>query len=202
MLEEVDFEKDVGVILHKSFRPSLHCAKAAKKANSVLGQLCRGVSYRDKDTFMSLYTTFVRPHLEYCAQAWSPWNLGDKDVIESKNYEERLVEMNMVTIEERRKRGDLIQMYKVLYGKDDVSTSSWFDMALPGAGASSTRYTTGALNVQRKEGRTELRKNFWSVRSCDVWNNLPDQVKLQPTTDLFKNALDNIMTRKQIGESF
>ena len=104
---------------------------------------------------MSLYTTFVRPHLEYCAQAWSPWNLGDKDVIEgvqrravgmvtnlkSKNYEEKLVEMKMVTMEERRKRGDLIQMYKVLSGKDDVSTSSWFDMALPGAGATSTRYT-------------------------------------------------------------
>ena len=122
--------------------------------------------------------------------------------LKSKNYEDRLVEMNMVTMEERRKRGDLIQMYKVLSGKDDVSTSSWFDMALPGAGATSTRYTAGALNVQRKEGRTELRKNFRSVRSCDVWNNLPDQVKLQPTTDLFKNALDNIMARKQIGESF
>ena len=29
VLEEVDFEKDVGVHLHKSFRPSMQCAKAA-----------------------------------------------------------------------------------------------------------------------------------------------------------------------------
>ena len=37
-MEEVDHEKDVGVLLHKSFRPSMQCASAAKKANSVLGQ--------------------------------------------------------------------------------------------------------------------------------------------------------------------
>ena len=64
-LEEVDFEKDVGVLIHRSLRPSMQCAKAAKKANSVLGQLTRAVSYRDKDTFISLYSTYVRPHLEY-----------------------------------------------------------------------------------------------------------------------------------------
>ena len=36
MLELVEFEKDVGVLLHKSSRPSMQCARAAKKANSVL----------------------------------------------------------------------------------------------------------------------------------------------------------------------
>ena len=41
VLEVVEFEKDVGVLLHISFRP-MQCAKAAKKANYVLGQLCRG----------------------------------------------------------------------------------------------------------------------------------------------------------------
>ena len=81
-MEEVAFENDVGVIIHKSLRPSMQCAKAAKKANSVLGQLTRAVSYRDKDTFMSLYRTYVRPHLEYAVQAWSPWTIGDKEVLE------------------------------------------------------------------------------------------------------------------------
>ena len=64
VLEAVDFEKDVGILTHKSFRPSMQCAKAAKKANSVLGQLCRGTSYRDRDTFIGLYTTYVHPYLE------------------------------------------------------------------------------------------------------------------------------------------
>ena len=55
-LEETDFEKDVGVLIHRNLRPSLQCAKAAKRANSVLGQLTSAVSYRDKETFMSLYS--------------------------------------------------------------------------------------------------------------------------------------------------
>ena len=210
VLEVVEVEKDVGVLLHKSFRPSLQCAKAAKKANSVLGQLTRGTSYRDKITFMGLFTTFVRPHLEYCSQAWSPWTQGDIDVLEAvqrravgmvtnlkgRGYSERLAEMGMITLEERRRRGDLVQVYKVLSGKDKVDYSRWFDLAQPREGASSTRSTSGALNVKRKEGKWELRKNFWSVRVCDDWNNLPDLVKQQPTTNSFKNALDNWQNRQ------
>ena len=57
-------EKDLGVMVHQTLKPSTQCAKAAKKANMVLGQLTRGVGYRDKKGFMDLYKTYVRPHLE------------------------------------------------------------------------------------------------------------------------------------------
>ena len=64
-LESVEQEKDVGVIISENPKPSIQCAKAAQKANAVLGQLSRGVSYRDKDCFMSLYQT-------YAVAPWSP----------------------------------------------------------------------------------------------------------------------------------
>ena len=82
-LGEAEWEKDLGVIVHNSLRPSLQCAKAAKKANAVLGQLIRGVTYRDKVVFTNLYKTFVRPIIEYCACSWSPWTEGDKNVLEA-----------------------------------------------------------------------------------------------------------------------
>ena len=82
-LEAAEWEKDLGVAVHQSLRPSLQCARAAKKANGVLGQLCRGVGYRDKEVFIGLYITYVRPDLEYAIQAWSPWTAGDKEVLES-----------------------------------------------------------------------------------------------------------------------
>ena len=74
VLESVNQEKDVVVIISENLKPSLQCAKAAQKANGVLGQLTRGVSYRDKECFMGLYQTYVRPHLEYAVAAWSPWS--------------------------------------------------------------------------------------------------------------------------------
>ena len=112
--------------------------------------------------------------------------------LKGRTYHERLSELKMVTLEERRKRGDLVEMYKTISGKNDVNLSNWFQLAHSREGAASTRSTSGALNVIRNEGRTKFRRNFWSVRVCDPWNNLPDIVKLQPTTNFFKNALDNI----------
>ena len=54
-LETVEYEKDVGVMVHKSLKPSMQCAKAAARANGILGQLSRAVSYRDRVTFLKLY---------------------------------------------------------------------------------------------------------------------------------------------------
>ena len=215
-LETVDCEKDVGVLLHKSFRPSMHCAMAAKKANMVLGQLSRGVSFRDRVTFIGLYKTYVRPHLEYCVQAWAPWTVGDKAVLESvqkravgmvsnlrgATYEEKLAELGMVTLEKRRLRGDLIQMYKTMSGKDNVDLDTWFRPAQPNDNGPTTRAASGHLNVMRNEGRTEVRRNFWSVRVCDTWNNLPDLIKEQTSTNGFKNSLDNFMAGQTSETSF
>ena len=39
-------------MVQDSLKPSLHCAKAAAKANAVLGQISRAVMYRDSNTFV------------------------------------------------------------------------------------------------------------------------------------------------------
>ena len=77
LLETAEDEKDVGVIVAKSLKPSMQCAKAVKKANQVLGQMSRGITYRDKYTFTRLYKVYVRPHLQYCSSAWSPYSKAD-----------------------------------------------------------------------------------------------------------------------------
>merc|ERR1719319_750703 len=129
-LVEEKQEKDVWVIVATTLKPSAQCAKAAKKANQVLGQLSRAVTYRGR-TFVRLFTTYVRPHLEYCVQSWNPWTIGDKNLLEKvqerairmvsglegRTYEERLLELGLTTLEQRRERGDMIEVYKILTGK-------------------------------------------------------------------------------------
>ena len=159
-LKTSEFEKDIGVLIQRNLKPSLQCAKAVKTANAVLAQISRAVSYRDKVTFLKLFRTYVRPHLEYCVSAWSPWTQGDKDLLENvqrramvtnfkgKTYEEKLSEAGMVTLETRRRRGDLLQAYRVFSGKDDVDPSIWFDMADRRDGSMTMRHKRGHWNVK------------------------------------------------------
>ena len=70
-------EKDVGTTITDSLKLSKQCAVAVKQSKSVLGQLERGVSYRDKQTFVGLYKNFLSPHLEVNIQSWNPWKAID-----------------------------------------------------------------------------------------------------------------------------
>ena len=81
-LIKVDEEKDLGVIVHQSLKPGSQVAKAVKKANQILGQLLRSFTYSDKHNFIQLYKVYVRCHLEYAVQCWSPYLQQDIEIIE------------------------------------------------------------------------------------------------------------------------
>jgi len=81
----------VGMVVSDSMKPSAHCSRAAKTANTVLGQLTRVFHYRDKKTFKGLYVQFVRPHLEFASLTWNPWM--QKDVNLLKNVQKKAVPM-------------------------------------------------------------------------------------------------------------
>ena len=56
-----------------TFKPSKQCEAAVRKANRALYQLGRAVKSRKPAVIVPLYKTFVRPHVEFCVQAWGPY---------------------------------------------------------------------------------------------------------------------------------
>ena len=103
----------------------------ASKGNQVLGMIRRIITYKEKSlivVFVSLYKAIVRPHLEYCIQAWSTYLTEDIDMLEKiqrratkripgprdLRYEERLKECGLTTLETRRLRGGQIEVFKIL----------------------------------------------------------------------------------------
>ena len=90
-------------------------------------------------------------------------------------------------------------------GVDNVDPSTWFNMAKIRVGAMATRKTQGFQNIQcshwnRGEGNLEIRKNFWSQRVTEEWNNLPNEVKSAETLDNFKNGIDNLLFEGTRGQ--
>ena len=197
-------EKDLGILVSAKLKPGAHCAKAARTARAVLGQITRAFHFRDKYVFIQLYKQYVRPHLEFSVQAWSPWQQGDIDTLEAvqkkavamvsglkgRAYEERLVELGMTTLEERRHQADMALVYSIMTGKVDVDSATWFSPATDSGRA--TRVTADPLNVRVKHGRLDTRRNFFSVRVSEPWNKIPTECKQQKTVAGFKSAYARI----------
>ena len=73
ILESVDEERDLGVIIQSNLKVDKQCAKAAQIANSVWDMIRRSFINKGVDIILPLYKSLVRPRLEYCVQAWSPF---------------------------------------------------------------------------------------------------------------------------------
>ena len=76
-------EKDLGLLMNANMKVSEQCIIAASKGNQVLGMIRRNISYIEQSLIVPLYKAIVRPHLEYCIQAWSPYLRKDINTEES-----------------------------------------------------------------------------------------------------------------------
>ena len=61
---------------------SEQCGIAAAKGNQIIGLIRRHVLHKEKELIITLYKTIVRPHLEYCIQAWRPYRKKHIDMLE------------------------------------------------------------------------------------------------------------------------
>ncbi len=197
-LSETTVERDVGVMVSNNLKPAAQCAKAALTANRVLGQITRSFHYRDRHVYIRLYKQYVLPHLEFAAVTWSPWTDADKAVLEKvqqraikmvsglkgRTYEERLIELGMATLEERRHQTDMLQVYKILQGKDRVEPTQWFQLV--NSNGRVTRGVADPLNLVQKRARLDLRRNFFSQRIVADWNKVPAQLKMARNAAAFK----------------
>ena len=102
----------------------------------------RNITYKEKSLIVPLYKAIVRPHLEYCIQAWSPYLRKDIDMLEkiqrratklipglrNLRYEERLKECGLTTPETRRLRGDQIEVFKILNGYENIDSNIFLEI--------------------------------------------------------------------------
>ena len=109
------------------------CGIAAAKGNQILGLIRRNIVYKEKELIIPLYKTIVRPHLEYCIQAWRPYRKKDIDMPErvqrrankliqklrNISYEMPLKECGLTTLKTRRLR-DHIEVGKILNGNGNI----------------------------------------------------------------------------------
>jgi len=53
----------------------------AQKVGNILGFINRGVVSREREVIVPLYYALMRPHLQYCVQAWGPQYRMDTELL-------------------------------------------------------------------------------------------------------------------------
>ena len=105
--------------------------------------------------------------------------------LKTKTYEERLQELDMSSLMKRRTRGDMIAVFRYLRGCHKEEGVKLFSKA-PGG-----RTRSNGWKLIKERSNLELRRNFLTVRTINLWNSLPPEVVNAPTLEVFKKMLDS-----------
>ena len=74
--------KYLGVLITSNLMWSSHVANICNKSRRLIGILYRQFyKYSSPDTMLCLYTSFIRPHLEYATATWDPFLKKDIKLI-------------------------------------------------------------------------------------------------------------------------
>jgi len=194
-------ERDLGVIIDPSLKFDKQTNTVVNEAYKILGLINRNITFKTKDTILNLYKALVRPKLEFCIQMWRPYlrkNIDKMERVQRRatkmiyglkkvSYEKRLERLGLTTLEQRRDRGDAIEMFKMFRGFCKIKPDTFFDLV-------SNRITRGhryKLKVNRS--RLDIRKYFFSQRTVSKWNRLPDCVVNSDSVNMFKNRYDKFI---------
>ena len=190
-------EKDLGVIITSNGKFSEQAEAAVGKANRMLGVMRKTFRYFDIRLFNIIYPTFVRPHLEFASAVWNSLSVKDTRRIEGvqrratkmvtelrgMDYNLRLKELGLTTLETRRKRGDLIQIFKIVKGLEEVELGVRIGKSRPGL--------SHMHQIGRDNGKCTLRSDFLPNRTATTWNLLPSHVVNAEKVNSFKARLDS-----------
>jgi hypothetical protein len=101
-------------------------------------------------------------------------------------YEQKLKELKMDSLADRREEADMILVYKVLNGKCNVKASNWFAVPEPNENEIRTRSALDDLQIRPSRTNLDLRKHFFKQRVCENWNKLPRNIRAAKSVTVFR----------------
>ena len=175
--------------------------------------IVKNFTCRDVNLWKQLYSSLVRPHIEFASSVCNPYRLGDIIILEKVQrraskiptrlkylqYKYRLKIWGITSLEERRTKYDLIQTYKIVNGLESIDWNSGLQFV------SDSR--TIAATSQSKQLKKEVfpskacndfchfvnvRYEFLLNRVTGNWNELTNSHVNAKNINVFKSGLDSL----------
>ena len=199
-LDETDLEKDLGIFIDPNLDFKKHIKNTVKKASFSSYKILKNFSFKSASVLIPLFKTLIRPVLEYGNTIWSNGikkymtkveNVQRKYTKHVKGlnkltYEERLIKLQLPSLEYRQIRGDMIQVFKIAHNYyDNVTTKNLFKF--------SDNQKLRGHNFKIIKQRTNKTKyaNFFTNRIVNRWNKLPSEIVNAKSINNFKNLFDS-----------
>ena len=162
----------------------MHVRKPAKRPiNRVLGFIARIFRYKNKELILPLYKSLVRPHLEHTVQFWR-FITADVDKMETiqrratkmipeirnHSYHQRIQDLDLISLIQKRLRGQLMEVFKYLNRFTTASARGVFDYDL------NDRTRNNGAKLIVKHFNTSVAQHFYPMKITTTWNALPTEV--------------------------
>jgi hypothetical protein len=188
---------DLGVSYDNHLNFKSHISRIVRKAAGRAKCILKCFVSRDKLLLTRAFCTFVRPLLEFSSVIWCPYYINEIKKIETvqrtftksmgnlrlSTYSERLVILNLDSLQCRRLKADLVMCYKILNGLLDIDSSCFFKRQL----YASTR--GNSIKLAKIHVASERDKNFFTNRVINIWNALPDFIVSSSSVSSFKRNI-------------
>ena len=202
VIEQVNWTKDLGVILEDTGSFNSQIEKVCKKVRQKCGWILRTFYTRNLSFMRYMWNTYVQPHIDYCSQLWSPHDGGNLQRIEKLlqsftaripairhlNYWERLKSIRMNSEQRRLERYKIIYAWKIFEQKVPNCGLEWEQSDLTGRQVK--------LRPLKREAR-RLREASFQEIGPKLFNNLPKKVRNLKNIEVedFKEALDEVLSK-------
>ena len=187
--------KDLGILMSEQLKFHDQVDSACKKAHAEINRIRRSFVCRSPKFIADMYKLFVRPHIEYAVEVWNPHARGDVLKIEKVQNkmtkliptghllrpEERNSALRLTSHEDRRLRGDLINIFK------HIENEALFTIR------NEPRLRGHNKTICIPLANCLIKKHSFSVRSINDWNALPESVVNSQNLNVFKRNIDKYM---------
>ncbi len=201
-LENVKSAKDLGIYISSDLKWSKHISYICHQARIISYRVLKSFRTKNIWTFVKLFTTYIRPKLEFNTPVWSPFLSKDIAQVEQiqrhytkvafskcgipfSSYDDRLDQINLPTLENRRKYFDTILLFKIIYGHSDLKFNDYFQFK-----KISYVLRSHSLQVKPKKAFSSSQwLNSFFCRAPKYWNSLPKELVSTKSLCVFKSNI-------------
>ena len=194
--------KDLGVTMSEDLSYEKHVTNITNDAKRQAGWILRLIRSREAEIMLMLYKTYIRCKLEYASPLWSPATvklISQLEAIqrsvtskiagmEGLDYWDRLRSLDLLSLQRRRERYQIIHMWKIYKGIIPNNLNlAFYETSRHGVKCRRPRYN------QRSRYISTVKFNSFVSNGPALFNIVPTKIKEAKTVNSFKAKLQKFL---------